>query len=124
MCQRQWVKFYCGDLRYAEIRCDENPAGRSFESCATRQLTELSREARGPMGHPDPGLYRSPGSKEWHAANADHLNNVAPNLYHDMASRKSKIRITGRPQKKLKGRLGEVLRFRPQFIADTRLAKP
>ncbi|KAF5879272.1 uncharacterized protein Bfra_006478 [Botrytis fragariae] len=131
MCQRQWVKFYCGDLRYAEIRCDENPAGQSFETCATRQLTERLRDAMGPMGNPDPGLYRSPGrcidwgripgkvfghvkdvvfdkftwipcSKEWHAANADHLNNFAPNLYHDTASRNSKTRRPGRPQKKLK----------------------
>ncbi|KAF7941214.1 hypothetical protein EAE99_000851 [Botrytis elliptica] len=61
MCQRQWVRFYCGDLRYAEMRCDKNPAGRVFESCVTRQTSERSRDARGPMGHWDPGLYNCPG---------------------------------------------------------------
>ncbi|KAF7907221.1 uncharacterized protein EAF01_004808 [Botrytis porri] len=131
MCQRQWVKFWCGDLRYAEIRCDQNPAGRTFESCVTRQTTELLRDGRGPLGHWDPSLYRCPGRcidwekltgknsgnvkdvvldklawipcrGEWHAANADRLSNVAPDLYHDTASRNSKTGSSGRPQKKLK----------------------
>ncbi|TGO48187.1 hypothetical protein BCON_0248g00110 [Botryotinia convoluta] len=63
-------------------------------------------------------------SPEWHTANPDYFNNAAPNLYNDTASRNSKTRISGRPQKKLKGRLGEVLCFGPHFIADIRPVKP
>ncbi|TGO36993.1 hypothetical protein BHYA_0109g00290 [Botrytis hyacinthi] len=131
MCQRQWVQFWCGDLRYAEIRCDQNPADRSFESCATRQTTERLRDARGPMGHYDPGIYRCPGrcidwgrtpgktfgnvkdvifdkltwipcEVEWHDANADHLSNFAPSFCPERASRKSLFIIAERAHKKLK----------------------
>ncbi|THV51120.1 hypothetical protein BGAL_0122g00050 [Botrytis galanthina] len=131
MCQRQWVQFWCGDLRYAEIRCDQNPADRIFESCATRQTTEGLRNARGPTGHYDPDIYYCPGRcidwgripgemfenakdmifdkltwipcyVEWHDTNSGHLSNFAPDFCPETASIQELYIIAERPQKKLK----------------------
>ncbi|KAF7904544.1 hypothetical protein EAF00_001878 [Botryotinia globosa] len=147
MCLRQWVQFCCGDLRCAEIRCDQNPADRPFESCAARQTTKRLRDARGPMGHCDPDIYSCPGScidwgripgktfgsvkdvildkltwipcnVEWHDANADHLSNFAPLFCPERASRKRLFMIDERAQKKLKGRIGEVLCFESQSLTS------
>ncbi|KAF7957912.1 hypothetical protein EAE96_003479 [Botrytis aclada] len=131
MCRRQWVRFYCGDFRYAEIRCDRNPAGRPFEDCDTRQTTALSRKVTGPMCHPDPGLFQSPGrcidwdripgmkigfvkdvmfdnltwvpcSKEWHATNSGNFERFAPDPYNDASSRNGQMKIPLHPQKRVK----------------------
>ncbi|KAF7864196.1 uncharacterized protein EAF02_010164 [Botrytis sinoallii] len=125
-------------LKFAATKTQ--PVGYS-RACVTRQTSERSRDARGPMGHWDPGLYNCPGrcidwgrisgktfgnvnhmkdaifdkftwlpcSKEWNDANVDHLSKVFPNLYPDTASRKSKIKIHGRPQKKQKVKSEDII---------------
>ncbi|ATZ48002.1 hypothetical protein BCIN_03g02690 [Botrytis cinerea B05.10] len=131
MCWRQWVIFHCGDLRYVEFRCDQNPSNRPFESCDTRQTTAISRAATCAISHPDPDLLSFPGrcvdwgripgntfgnaenvifntftwivcSKEWHTANSEFFNNSAPNPCINDASSNSKTGTSEGLQKKLK----------------------